>query len=279
MWTAPYRVTFAPPAGLEDWTHYSFTEPTGRESVEVGYGAIPNSASTARDVLVQRRMELDDLKEHDPAFRISPIADTAVGTLAGSMLNFTAHEQHFEFREWWAIALLEVSYVQIAYRAPGKDTAAESRMRSILASATSSGAAPAAAPARPGFTRHRAGRVSLDVPNRLAPPSEFFFATGDGSVKLSFTVYASPTIWSFPAGEMQESASEMVVIDHIPATVQRFVLVRSQIGDDQRWAYRRCQIVFDDGVTVQIEGYAADDLASALDRHFGDFIRSVRQSD
>src|SRR5690242_18277815 len=106
MWTGPYRVAFEPPAGFRDWTHYSFTEPAQRELVKVGYGSVPNSAETARDVLMQRRGELATLKDYDPELAVDPVTDVTAGTLPAAMLSFTGHEGHYEFREWWVIALL-----------------------------------------------------------------------------------------------------------------------------------------------------------------------------
>jgi len=128
MLAGPFRVVFEPPPDFKDWTHYSFTETAQRELVSVGYGNVPNSAETARDILVQRQGELVDLREYDPALAIEPISNMMIGTIPGAVLSFTAREVHYQFREWWAVALLDrVSYIQIIYHTSALNAAAGER--------------------------------------------------------------------------------------------------------------------------------------------------------
>ena len=126
MWVGPFRIAFLPPSGFKDWTVYVYKEPAGRELAQVNYGSIPLSASTARDVLLQRRNELVDLKQWDPGtYYRDPGRMWRIGPLQGSIFNFTGHEDHYTFREWWAIALLDdISFVQIIYQAPATDPSA-----------------------------------------------------------------------------------------------------------------------------------------------------------
>jgi hypothetical protein len=277
VWTAPYLVTFEPPADLKDVTHYSFTEPAKRELVEVGYGSIPNSASTAGDILSQRAAELEDLRAYDPAFQVDQALALPVGPFSGSILSFTAREKHFQFREWWAIALLDqISYVQIVYHASAMDAAAKNRVGTIIAS-VGPGDETTTRPTPTGFAWHRAGRISLLIPSRLTPPSAFVFASRD--VSLSIAINGSPVSWIPPAGEVVDREMETGIVDGVPATFIRFVALRNPFGDDRRWAYRQGQIIFDDGVTVQVEGKAPVEQSGGLDEAFRSFIRNVRRGE
>jgi hypothetical protein len=156
------------------------------------------------------------------------------------------------------------------------DAAAKNRAAAVIASVRPGEELPiGATPA--GFTRRRAGRISLDVPARLTPPSAFVFASGDAS--LSIAISGSVQSWSLPAGEILDREMEAFFVDGTPATIIRFVLLRNPLADDRRWAYRRAQIIFDDGVTVQLEGRAPVEQSGVLDEAFRNSIRNVRRTD
>ncbi len=277
LWTAPYRVTFEPPAALRDVTHYSFTEPSKRELVEVGFGGIPNSASTAGDILSDRAADLEDLRAYDPEFRIDQAIDLRIGSFPGSILSFTARENHFQFREWWAIALLDnIFYAQIIYHASAMDAAAVTRLRIIMASVRP-GEDMVGEPVPTGFARRRAGRITLLVPLRLKPPAAFVFAAQD--VRLSVAISAAPVPWPLPPGEIVDLETESGIVDSVPALLKRFVLLPNAFEGNRRWAHLQGRIAFDDGVTVQVEGKAPVEQSGSLDQAFRAVIRTVRRGE
>lgn len=274
----PFRVSFVPPPDFIDWTQYAYTDPNGREYVKVGYGYIPNTAQTARDVLTERAGELEDLREYDPALAIEPVSGTPIGPLPGAVLSFTAHEQHYQFREWWAITLLDdVSYVQLVYHAPASDPASPSRLKQILASVAPVDVSPRTAGA--GFAHRQAGRISLDVPKRLALPAAFSFASDDGAVHLFLEIHERPVAWTPPPGAVIERTAEALPVEDLTAMIVRLLVVREMGGQNQRWAYRQGSLSFDDGVSVHLAGDAPEPYTTLLDAAVRSVLSSVRQDD
>jgi len=275
MWVGPFRVAFLPPPSFKDWTVYVYKEPAGREMAQVGYGSIPLSASTERDVLLQRQHELTDLKQWDPKLTVEPVLEVQIGPLKGSIFNFTGHEDHHTFREWWAIALLDdISFVQIIYHAPAIDPSAVSRLGKILASVRPD-EDPEARSAGGGFIRYRAGRVTLDIPQKLNPPMGYSFASTDGKVILDVNFYPKPANWSYPAGEILDGHREYTKVRGAPVRLLRYDIIRSVPDPGSRWTYRHAEIGYDDGVTVQIDGNAPAELAMVLEGAFREFTGNV----
>jgi hypothetical protein len=275
MWIGPFRISFLPPSNFKDGTVYIFKEHTGRELAQVGYGSIPLSASTAHEVLLQRRHELSDMSQFDPELSIEPVQDVPIGPLSGSIFDFTGHEDHYTFREWWAIALLDdISYVQIIYHAPAMDPAAEGRLRKILAS-VGPGEDPDARPAGAGFKRYQTGRISIDIPQKLNPPLGYSFESMDGEVSMSVNFYEQPANWGFPEEEILDRNGEIVKIRGIPVTMLSYDIIRNVPDPGSRWTYRHAQIGYDDGVTVHINGNALAESGAELDRAFRELTGNV----
>lgn len=263
------------PPGFRDWTIYVYKDPAGRELAQVNYGSIPLSASTARDVLLQRRHELVDLKQWDPELTIETPVDVAVGPLQGSVFSFTGHEDHYTFREWWAIALLDdISFVQIIYQVPANDPASRSRLRKILAG-VALGEDPEARPADAGFMRYRAGRVTVSIPQNLNPPMGYSFASMDGKVTLDVNFSARTANLIDPEGEILDRRREDTKVNGASVTLLRYDMIRNVPDPGSRWSYRHAQIRYDDGVTVHIDGNAPAELAAVLEGAFREFIGNV----
>jgi hypothetical protein len=279
MWIGPFRVGFLPPSNFKDWTVYGYKEHTGRELAQVGYGSIPLSASTAHDVLLQREQELVDLKQWDSELTIEPALEVPIGPMNGSIFNFIGHEDHYTFREWWAIALLDdISYVQIIFHASAMDPSAVSRMRKILASVRPD-EDPDARPAGPGFMRYRAGRISIDIPQRLKPPLGYSFGSADGKVSLDVNFYEKPANWSYPDGEILDLQIESSKVRGTPVSMLRFDIIRNVPDPGSRWSYRHAQIVYDDGVTLHVDGNGPAEQAVVLDRAFREFTANVNRQE
>ena len=225
---------------------------------------------------MQRQGELVDLREYDPALAIEPVSDMMIGTVPGAVLSFTAREGHFQFREWWAVALLDrVSYVQIIYHTSALNAAVGARLQRILSSVSLGENTPQRTVG--GFARRRAGRISLDVPERLIPPSAFSFASSEGDVRLGIRIYEHRTVWKFPSGKILDQFAEAVETDDMPISIMSFAMIRDVAGKEERWSYRHSQIVFDDGVAVHVDGDAPSERSAILHAAFRRVVASVQQ--
>jgi hypothetical protein len=217
------------------------------------------------------------LKHYYPDAVVEPVLPMPIGKLDGAIVSYTAHEKHFQFREWWAIALLsKASFVQIVYYAPVLDAAALSRLRRILSSVVPE-EQTTPRPVAAGFTRRSAGRITLDVPSALNPPSTFSFDSRDGKVTLELSIFPHPTLWTFPAGAISERRFESVIVDHTPSTIQSFVLTNSGSGGYDRFQYLYGEVRFDDEVMVHLEGRAPVELSDKLIGPFREMFRSVHR--
>ena len=235
MWIARYGVTFYPPSDFEDRTEYSFNEDSGRELATVDYGCVPTIAGTAWQLLDQRAGQLEFLRRSDPLLIVEPAVDVRVGPLPGRMLSFVAHEKHYKFRVFWAIALLDAStYVQIVYQVSALDAAAGARIHHMLASVVP--AAIDTVPAgQPEFSRRLAGRIFIDIPNRLAPPATFHFVAGDeDEVRLDLMLRDQPTPPPPLLGEVSDSHTQTVIVAASQVSVTRCIVSRRVFDEDVR---------------------------------------------
>jgi hypothetical protein len=227
----------------------------------------------------QRARELDSLRYYYSDAVVEPVMEMPIGALKGAIVSYSAHEHHYQFREWWAIALLDGgSFVQIVYYAPAMDAASPGRLRKILAS-VAPGDEASPQPAGAGFTRHRAGRIALDVPERLTPQSNFSFASGDLKVTLDLSIFPRPTIWTLPAGEVSERRFESVTVDRIPATIQSLVATNLAAGENEPRQYMHGEVRFDDEVTAHVDGRATAELSIKLNETFRELFRSIQREE
>lgn len=279
MWTGPYGVAFSPPEDLQDWTRYAFTEPSGREFVNVDYGSVPLSAATALDVMSQRARELDSLKYFYPDAVVEPVLEMPIGARKGAMVSYTAYEQHYQFREWWAIALLDRgTFVQIVYYGPALDPTSTTRLRRILAS-VGPWDEVLPKPSPPRFIRYDAGRIALDVPESLTPPSSYSFTSPDLKLALDFAIFPQPTLWTPPTGEVGKRSFETVTVDRIHSVIQSFAATDIGAGQPEPRQYMHGEIHFDDEVTVHVDGRAPAELSDKLNEAFRVLFQSVQRKD
>ena len=172
------KFSFEAPAGLDDWTNYSFKSKDRMQVLTISAGKRPDGVTSLESLMASRRAGLASL----PADAVSPGPESSgkLGSMPARVFSFKLKDHDDVFDNHWAVAFLEPDrYVHLSYgcRVPGGGGAdfAKADFAKIVSSAGDDerGAAPT------GFTRHWAGSFYLDVPGNLNPPRTYVFVTHD----------------------------------------------------------------------------------------------------
>ena len=289
MVRGPDGISFVPPEGFENRTTFKYADPAERQIVEIGYGNLHGTTNTAAAVLAERVDEIEDLKERAPDLVIGQQEDTRIGPVSGRMFRYAASEEHYRFQEWIAVALLDdVSYVQIAYEASALDQWAPRKLQRILDSVAFSEQHLQTAPA--GFIRYQAGRISLDIPEKLDPPWDYTFVSPDDQMRLEFSVYDAAHRSRQPprdnpkdkppAGtEVTGFEENSIAVGNSPASVLRYILTERVKGNLTKFAMYRADVRLPNATTLIITGRSPHELEGVLKPSFMQLLGSVRKSE
>jgi hypothetical protein len=282
MLTAAGGIGFLAPAGFDDRTTYRFADAAERETVDVGFGDLPASVDTAAEALAERSAEMSQLERRAPRdYRFDPPVKTRVGSAEGTMFRYTGRDGHYRYQEWVAIVLLdEVSYVQIACQASALDGLAARKLLHILDSVSNPAGLRTGEAA--GFHRYQAGRISLEIPEKLDPPWAYRFVSPDDQARIELAVYdgANEKRRSSAGKDAPAGAEHSVVeVGEQQAVVSRSIFTAQERGEPARFAMYRSVLVLGEGSVVVVTGRSSEESESALRAGLLELLQSIRKAD
>lgn len=188
------NISFDVPEGFEDITSYDFRNQLESEELKVVCAPLPPEASDLPSLVAARRAEID--AKFDFLFDSVSIQDhlAQLGDFPAHVLFYILKRGDDYIHERLALALIDSdSYVQLSYTTrPELVQDAEVKFNHIVQSVSLYKIGESLKTSR-GYTRYQAGRVVLDVPDSLLPPSTYHFISSDKQMSLSLTIHNQTT--------------------------------------------------------------------------------------
>jgi hypothetical protein len=282
------EIYFLLPAGVVDNTSYAFRSGEGDFRLQ-------EWLAFDQDQLPPGVHDLDGLAEYRVAelraASASPITITAnapsrFGPLAGRLLTVVQSSGSLSLGINYLLVILpDGTYEQLAYKTRPDDTDGITRLEYIAGSIRPFALKPDGGKA--GFTRRRLGRVTMEVPSHLRPPSQYIFSipVEDGSIKL--------VIWrpgdSDPpaslsslmaqdaaiAGTLGPSFSDTLNAEGGTASVLRYTITRREYDVSKEIAVNRGRLKFASGVIASVTALSSVKLEMQTERIFRTFLQSL----